>query len=687
MELLAPAGSFEQAKISIESGCNALYGGLKKWSARNRAINLSFEEYNELIQICKSNNVKFYLTLNTLLSDAELNEICEMLKNKDILIPDGILVADFGLLNVLRNEFPEIEVHASTQLAAYSIEDVKYYESLGIKRVVLARELTLKEIEYIKRNTDVELEVFVYGNQCVVYSGNCLWGGLLHTGSGHRGRCIGACCDIYKKDEQLGNFFWSCNIGLFGMVSQLKAIGVDSIKIEGRVRPLDEIKTVVSKFRKAIDGTASYENDYNYAGYLGGNLPPTGMLNYFNPENATNYIENINLTKYDYIVKKIGNREQICLGNDETKGNYMFTLFSNDHKKNSINIRIRFLFVDSADGPVLSTVDYVNTKGERIFFHLDKGITFDKTSIYDIYLKFKHNIKCNIYECFAKYPANSNILINSEWIDSVISSINDDVIKFQSDSQRDAINQYKTAVISSKNSYVFLDNADLTSDLYNQGYNHFIFFIRNIDEVKKAISLKIDAEIIYQLPYLDFECKSHSIYQFLDGQSIMITRASQLMQANKYSYKQIFADYMLNVWNSESAKFLKQQGVTAIVAHPEITIDSINAIQKNSGVRMLVVKAGSFPLGYTRACFKKLGICNGNCGNETTTLRNILKGVDIQLVCNNIFGYRMIFSKETFISKGSIEPSNNIYSLINIESEYHQNILNEQFDSEQIIIY
>ena len=233
MELLAPAGGFEQAIISIEAGCDALYGGLENWSARNRARNLSLNEYDKLMKICREKRIPFYLTINTLLLNSELTEIENLLSNKDFIKPDGILVADIGLYSLLSEKFPEIELHASTQLAAYSIDDVEFFQSLGFKRVVLARELTLEEIKSIRRKTDMELEVFVYGNQCVAFSGNCLWGGLLHTGSGHRGRCIGACCDIFEdKYGNVGHYFWSCNIGLFGMVKQLEEIGVDSIKIE-----------------------------------------------------------------------------------------------------------------------------------------------------------------------------------------------------------------------------------------------------------------------------------------------------------------------------------------------------------------------------------------------------------------------------------------------------------------------
>ena len=688
MELLAPAGGFEQALVSIESGCDALYGGLKDWSARNRAKNLSLDEYKELMQICKANNVKFYLTINTLLTDSDMEEIEKLLSSDGFIMPDGILVADIGLYSLLREKFPEVELHASTQLAAYSIEDVEYYKSLGFKRVVLARELTLEEVKSIRQKTDMELEVFVYGNQCVVFSGNCLWGGLLHSGSGHRGRCIGACCDIYKaQNGDIGNYFWSCNIGLYSMVSELKEIGVDSIKIEGRVRPLEEVREVVEKFRKAINGV-SLTDDYSYKGYLGGEIPPDGAFNYFNPENTYKKISDIPFTRYDYLVDFQNNSGRFIIKENEKDGNYVFTLFTKEHTANENNIRIRFMFDTQANDDIfLQTIDYINANGERIFYNCENNYNQCLLTVKEIYEYLNDGLDANIYECMSRLPANRKVWVSFDELEKTVHSINELTKEFKSNN---TLKDYSLMTSNSKEPFVFVDNAKTVSDLFELGYRNFLFFIRNTDELSSAIDFEEKNKacvIFYQLPYLDFTNKTTLIYEKLRGKNVLITRFSQLSLIKEYAFSQVMGDYMLNIWNSRGAKYLKDRGICSLIGHPEITVDLIRKIEDESQMKMIVIRGGKIPIGYTRACFKKLGLCSGNCKNTVTPLENVMKGGIIELVCNNDFGYRMIFSSDIFVSKDYISPSQSAYCFINTDKKVIESVLREAYPENARIIY
>lgn len=205
MEILAPAGSIEQGYSAIEAGCDAIYGGLKIGNARQRAKNFTLNEYSQILNYCKSKNVKFYLTLNTLLRSDELTEILDLLKS--IELPDAVIVADIGLIHALLAAFPSLPIHASTQFGTSSLNDVLFLESIGVTRAVLSRELTLDEIKHIKENSHIELEVFVFGTQCALFSGQCLWGGLICESSGNRGKCNGMCRDFYKCNNLIGQFF------------------------------------------------------------------------------------------------------------------------------------------------------------------------------------------------------------------------------------------------------------------------------------------------------------------------------------------------------------------------------------------------------------------------------------------------------------------------------------------------
>lgn len=185
----------------------------------------------------------------------------------------------------------------------------------------------------------------MYGNQCIVFSGNCLWGGLTKTGSGHKGGCIGSCNDFYQtRDGAIGNFFWSNNIGLFSFASCLESKGIDCIKIEGRLRKSNEIINIVSKFRSALDGE-SIDNDYDFDGYLAGKLPPHNQLHFLNPQNTFRIFESIAYTGNDVVVKEIQEENRLSLGDGTGSGKYVCTIFGKSLKRNETNIQLRFKFV------------------------------------------------------------------------------------------------------------------------------------------------------------------------------------------------------------------------------------------------------------------------------------------------------------------------------------------------------
>ena len=689
MELLAPAGGFEQALVSIKSGCDALYGGLKDWSARNRAKNLSLDEYRKLMEICRQKNIRFYLTINTLLTDSELEGVDRLLSSGDFVYPDGILVADIGLYSLLREKYPQIELHASTQLAAYSLEDVQYYESLGFKRIVLARELTLEEIKYIRERTKVELEVFVYGNQCVTFSGNCLWGGLLHSGSGNRGRCIGACCDLYKNEKgEIGNFFWSCNIGLFGLVRQLAEIGVDSIKIEGRVRPEDEIRRTVSKFRQSIDG-ADFDNDFEYSGYPGGIIPPEGAFHYFNPEIMHRQVADTELTKYDLLVEFRNEKGYYTNAAESNSKEYVFTLFTNEHKANELNARIRLLFESEGNGSSLTTIDYINSNGERTFFRDNKDADARKTKkqIIDIYNFLISQLKINIYECMTTLPAKTEAAVNIDWLGEVVSEINS---LAEAARENNALKSFRRMPKAPKKAVIYSDSVNRVAELYEEGYRRFYIFVRNFGGLKEIMHFEdshANCEFAYQLPYLDFSNQSERLYDMLRRRSVIITRFSQIALIRKYRFAKVCGDYMLNVWNAAGAKFLREHGVSCLIGHPEITVDEIRSIGQNSGMEMLVIKGGKIPLGYTRACFKRLGLCSRECGNTKVPLENIMKGGIVELVCNNDFGYRMIFSGSCFVSEDYLSEQQSVFAFVNTDSITANNIMNDNYPPDTRITY
>lgn len=662
MELLAPAGSYNQAIISIESGCDALYGGLKKWSARDRAVNLSNDEYNDIINRCNEKGVKFYLTLNTLMTDDDIQNVEDLFSENVILKPDGIIVGDIGLYSVLSKVFPGIPIHASTQFGAYNVYDVLFFQSLGFFRVILARELTLEEIKKIRKKTNIELEVFVYGNQCVVFSGNCLWGGLTKTGSGNKGMCIGSCNDLFQTPEgEIGNFFWANNIGLYSLIKDLKDTPVHSIKIEGRLRKDDETKQVVSKFRRALEGEL-LENDYGYKGFLGGTLPPIKQISKVNPQNKALIFNGIPYCENDFILIKSDGSERIVQGHKSISGKYLYTIFVNEINRNGLNIQIRLKFRDINGTYILQAIECIPSSGGRFALPITHISSYEESmTVHDIYSYIKCKIKTNIYECKAHIPSLSIVKVNMESLDNAIKVLNAQFIEHDSKfpSIRNALNS----------DIIMIDDTKDIKTLYHEGFRNYFYVLKNKEDFYNCIAFEDsmgDCIIHYVLPYLDFCDALQSYMNVLSGRNVVISRLSQLALCEQYNIKSIYGNYTLNIWNSQSANWFKKRGVSTFIAHPELSISQISKIENKSKVKFILIGASKIPYGYTRSCFSELGICSRRCKQQSTLLLDLNKNNTVNMICDNEFGYRTITDDFLYCSSDQSTNRQMIYGMLGI---------------------
>jgi len=259
MELLSPAGNYKAFIGAINAGCDAVYLGGTKFGARAYADNFSDEEIIKAIRTAHLYGVKVYLTVNTLIKEREFKEVCDYIRPFYEAGLDACIVQDIGLISSFGKLFPEMECHVSTQGFATGIKSVEFYKKLGASRVVLARELSLSEIKDIKHDVDIELETFIHGAMCYSYSGECLFSSCLGGRSGNRGRCAGPCRLPYKYSDENGkiseeSYFLSmkdqCTINL---IPSLIDAGIDSLKIEGRMKKPEYTAFVTSIYRKYID--------------------------------------------------------------------------------------------------------------------------------------------------------------------------------------------------------------------------------------------------------------------------------------------------------------------------------------------------------------------------------------------------------------------------------------------------
>lgn len=257
VELLAPGGDIHAIKAAITAGANAIYCGLDRFNARNRAANITLDSLKSLLRIAHRNECKIFLTLNIIILQSEFSSLCTLLNKLVNTTIDGVIVQDIGLFYLLKEKFPRLAVHASTQCTTHNRSQLLFLKKLGAERVNLCRELSLKEIAPLTEeahNIGIEVEVFVHGSNCISVSGLCYMSSHQSGNSGNRGRCSQPCRDAYEKTEK--GVTYPLNLkdkSAWDELPQLLEMGVDSLKIEGRIKKYHYVHRVVESWRNHIN--------------------------------------------------------------------------------------------------------------------------------------------------------------------------------------------------------------------------------------------------------------------------------------------------------------------------------------------------------------------------------------------------------------------------------------------------
>ena len=266
VELLSPVGNFECLKAAVQNGANSVYFGADMFSARAFATNFSLEDLEKAIQYAKIRGVKTHLTLNTLVTDTEFESAMNVAKKAYEFGIDAIIVQDLGLAMALMRAFPDLPIHGSTQMTVHNLNGALELQELGFRRVVLARELSVNEIDYICKNTNIEIETFIHGALCISYSGQCLFSSMLGGRSGNRGKCAGPCrlpFELLENNKTINSGYLLSTRDLCGLefIPDLIEAGVKSFKIEGRMKSPEYVAIVTRIYRKYIDLALS-DNEY-----------------------------------------------------------------------------------------------------------------------------------------------------------------------------------------------------------------------------------------------------------------------------------------------------------------------------------------------------------------------------------------------------------------------------------------
>ena len=269
MELLAPAGTMENFMAALESGADAIYLGGKVYNARAHAANFGIDELREAVRLAHILDVSVYVTVNILIGDTELKDLEQYIKDLDSIGVDAIIVQDLAVAEIAKRVAPNIHLHGSTQMTAATLDAVRFYESLGFTRVVLARELSLKEIQHICKHCKAEIEVFVHGALCVCYSGQCLMSSFIGGRSGNRGACAQPCRLPYELLDSKGEsvlpkheayLLSPKDLNYSEHMNELVAAGVTSFKVEGRMKKVSYVRQVIGTYREILDEASIHEN-------------------------------------------------------------------------------------------------------------------------------------------------------------------------------------------------------------------------------------------------------------------------------------------------------------------------------------------------------------------------------------------------------------------------------------------
>lgn len=625
VELLAPAGNMNSLKAAVMAGCDAVYLGGISYGARAFSKNFDNDEIVEAIKYCHLYGVKVYVTVNTLIYENEVDSFLEYIEFLHKNNVDAVIIQDFGMFDLVRKTFPNLELHASTQMHIHNLDGTQLMESLGMKRVVLARETSIDEIKYIKENSNVELEVFVHGALCISYSGQCLMSSLIGGRSGNRGACAGSCRLKYDVIDRDGK---KLNKGMYPLstkdlnslehIGELIDAGIASFKIEGRMKSPEYVYMVVSLYRTAID---SYYRD-GIVKFNDSDLVKLKKI--FNRDYTKGFL--FNTDNNDLINGYRPNHMGVPVGKiiDFKKGIAKIKLTDNISfgsglrvigKKNDVGISVNEMYVNNKLVKKATTGDIVSIKvnsdvsvGDVVVITMDKEISDEINNIVS-----DNRRKVMISGKFYGHVGEKSKLIISDGVNQVcvygnnvdksmnrpvdkatildkLNKLGDTVYKFNvidididdnifipikeiNELRRDAVcklNECRLYNIEFKKEKYYIDVPNFNKE-------RLVTCLVNDSDKYKCLDRKYD--VVYSYEDIDGTIKKlpRVIHKYIDTDEIMMV--SEIGAFNKY--KNVDTDFSLNVVNSYTVAFLHSLGARKITLSYELNDNQIKDIIDN----------------------------------------------------------------------------------------------------------
>ena len=501
MKILSPAGNFESLKMAVYNGADEVYLGINNFNARNNIDGFSMETLEQAVDFAHVYGVKVNLAINILFSDEELQNAVDTIIDAYNIGVDSFIIQDLGLASLVHEYYPEIEIHASTQMAVHNLEGVKAIEKFGFKRIVLARETPLDEIKRIKANSDVEIEYFAQGALCVSFSGNCYLSSYLCSASGNRGKCKQLCrlpytLELKGKTLKKGYLLSAKDFNMIDRLDDLKQAGVDVLKIEGRARRPTYVAIATREYYNALNSKQvkkdnlklAFNREYT-AGYFDGNGK---IISDYHNHNGIKVgcVEKVNLGKKF--------NEVFFSSNRELSPKSTFKFYRNVEEKNTITA---YDLNKIAQGKYkLTTTQKVSLGDDDVHLILDAKLEDEVLT----YVKKKY-LKIQIFaeqgkKLYASFEANGKLV---EVFGQVL-----EVSKNQALSREDLITNFKkNEVFEAELDIIKLDNVFLPNKLLNEFRRNVFdeaYKVYNKDKKRNLKSFNIEAKLKV-MPLRDFE--------------------------------------------------------------------------------------------------------------------------------------------------------------------------------------
>ena len=589
-ELLLPAGDIKAFYAAISGGCDAVYLGIKKYSARAYANNFTIEELKDLVSYAHLRNVKVYVTMNTILYDEELSEAYKMVDELAKIYVDAIIVQDLALLFYINNNYSSIKAHVSTQMGIDDYYGAKLLKDLGASRIVVARETPLKVLKDIKNNLDIELETFIHGALCVCYSGNCLMSSMIGERSGNRGRCAGCCRQIYSlidlnnsQNIKTGYLLSMKDLNTINYIKDLKFI--DSLKVEGRMKDASYVYSVSKAYREALENDSNLNNSLDY---IFNRTYTKGFMLDEDSKNITNILRPNNYGfEIGKIVKVNKNTIWIKLNNTLSKGDQI-RIQNKDNELKEISISVNKLFnedfkeVEQVNKLAIISCNYKVSNNAVVY--KTKDIKYNK-EIDEYLLKNKEYQRIAIDFIFYARK-NKNI--------SLVCKYNN--IKVSKTSPIKVEEAIKSRV--SKDNIISLlnkinDTPYKVNNIILEVDDNIFIPLKSINELKRSVinelnNIRLKRDIIYKKP-IQISTKNYNFNNI--ELSVEVSNIDQLNIAKEFNIKHIYfknkilrnnATYL----NNEEYNELLIGGYGSIEKYKDSNIDLISDYSFNVGAKV-----------------------------------------------------------------------------------------------------